>query len=151
MYMRVKDIRESEYKFVDLVNEQFENFYRKMKLTYAYWRRYSYELTAYNTRIEKAGTKGKRPPRGSWAAMESVYKTYRESKLNEDELRQMAASFDSEISQTVTELEGNMITLSGSLRSQYEEWRQLLRKIYAVERGVKSEAPARCKIDASCK
>ena len=135
MYVRVNKIRESEYTFIDTVDEQFENFYKKMRLTYAYWRRYSYELIEYSKKIEQSGSIGTRSQEGSWASMENVYKTYKESKMNEDSLREMAASFDNEISPTVTELEGTVIRLNGSLQAQYEEWRRLLQEIYATERG----------------
>jgi hypothetical protein len=106
-----------------------------MQLAYAYWRRYSFELIEYSKKIEQAGSPRVRSQEGSWASMEKVYRTYRESKMNEDSLREMAASFDAEISPTVTELEGTVIRLNGSLRAQYEEWRRLLREIYAAERG----------------
>ncbi|MBQ75892.1 MAG: hypothetical protein CMQ20_12840 [Gammaproteobacteria bacterium] len=135
IYARVKNIRESEYAYIDTVDEQFENFYKKMQLAYAYWRRYSFELIEYSKKIEQAGSPRVRSQEGSWASMEKVYRTYRESKMNEDSLREMAASFDAEISPTVTELEGTVIRLNGSLRAQYEEWRRLLREIYAAERG----------------
>ncbi len=133
LYARVKKIRESEYAFIDTIDAQYQHFYHKMQRVYSYWRRYSYELTTYNDKIERKGAT--RSTEGSWAAMADVYRTYKESKLNEDELRELAGSFDSEITPTVTELEGTVINLDGSLVSQYETWRSLLRKIYAAERG----------------
>lgn len=135
MYARAKKIRDSEYEFIDIVDEQFENFYKKMRQTYSYWRQYSYELIAYNRRIEEAGSTVRRRYQGSWAALDDVYRAYKESKMNEDELRELAASFDAEITPTVTKLEGTVIRLTGSLQSQYEEWRELLQEIYASERG----------------
>ncbi len=135
MYLRATRIRDSEYEFIDIVDEQFDNFYQKMRQTYSYWRQYSYELTEYNNRIQQAGSTGKRSRGGSWAALHDVYKTYKESKMNEDELRELAASFDAEITPTVTRLEGTVVRLTGSLKSQYEEWRELLQEIYASERG----------------
>ena len=106
-----------------------------MPLNYAYWRRYSYELIQYGKKIEQSGFVGRRSRQGSFAVMESIYKSYKESKMNEDSLREMAASFDNEISPTVMELEGTVIRLNGSLQAQYEEWRRLLQEIYAAERG----------------
>jgi hypothetical protein len=141
MYVRVKKIRDSEYVFIDAVDEQFENLFKKMRLTYAYWRRYSHELIEYSEKIEQSGSGGRRSRGGSLAAMEDVYKSYQESKMNEDSLREMAASFDNEISPTVTELEGKVIQLSGSLESQYEEWRHLLQALYAAERGPAPASP----------
>ena len=34
------------------------------------------------------------------------------------------------------EVEGRVITLSGSVREQYREWRELLREISRTERGL---------------
>lgn len=135
MYVRATKIRESEYGFIDIVDEQYGNFYNRMRQTYSYWRQYSYELTEYNNRIRQTGSAGRRSRDGSWAALHGVYKTYKDSKMNEDELRELAASFDAEITPTVTRLEGTMVRLTGSLKSQYEEWRELLQEIYASERG----------------
>jgi hypothetical protein len=135
MYLRAAKIRDSEYEFIDIVDEQFDNFYKKMRQTYSYWRQYSYELTEYNNRIQQAQSTGKRSRRGSWDGLHDVYKTYKDSKLNEDELRELAASFDAEITPTVTRLEGTVVKLTGSLKSHYEEWRELLQEIYASERG----------------
>ncbi len=136
MYSRARKIRESEYKFIDIVDEQYENFYLKMRETYSYWRRYSYELTEYNEKIEQSGAKRKRSRESVWVAMEDVYRTYKESKMNEDALRELASSFDSEITPIVTELEGTVVELNGTLEAQYEAWRTLLRKIYQVETGI---------------
>ena len=135
MYSRARNIRESEYKFIDIVDEQYGNFYLKMQETYGYWRRYSYELTTYNEKIEQSGSKRKRSRESVWVAMEDVYRTYKESKMNEDALRELASSFDSEITPIVTELEGTVIELSGTLKAQYDDWRKLLRKIYQAETG----------------
>ncbi len=136
MYVRAKSIRDSEYEFIDIMDEQFENFYKKMQQTYSYWRQYSYELIIYNNKIEQESATGGRRRRGSWSDLDDVYRAYKESKMNEDELRELASSFDSEITPTVTKLEGIVVKLTGSLESQYGEWRNLLQKIYAEERGV---------------
>jgi hypothetical protein len=135
MYDRVRRIRESEYKFIDTMDDQYDVFYEEMQRIYPYWRRYSYELVTYNRSLEQAPPAKRRPPRGSWAALEDVYKTYKDFKLNEDALRDLADSFDAEIKPTVAELEGTVIQLSGSLHAQYDEWRRILRQIYASETG----------------
>jgi hypothetical protein len=135
MYSRARKIRDSEYKFIDIVDEQYENFYKSMRETYGYWRRYSYELTEYNEKIEQNGSKRKRSRESVWVAMDDVYRTYKESKMNEDALRELASSFDSEITPIVTELEGTVVKLNGTLEAQYEDWRKLLRQIYQEETG----------------
>jgi len=134
LYRRVRQIREREYSMQDIVDEHFENFYDDMQTIYPYWRQSSYELLVYNGQLEDRQYRG--PRSGSWAAVESVYRTYKELKLNEDELRELASSFEREIAPTVTEMEGRVIELQGSLSAQYMTWRKLLRQIYAETRGV---------------
>jgi hypothetical protein len=41
------------------------------------------------------------------------------------------------------ELEGQTVTLSGSAEAQYEEWRRLLKDIYAAETGFASSETRR--------
>jgi hypothetical protein len=131
---RVQRIRESEYLFADSVDAHYESLHRKLGPTYAWWRHYSYELTVGNQRLEQIDpTRG--ATRGSWYAMERVYKTYKESKMNEDALRELSASFDAETAPMVTEVAGRVVALSGTLAFQYEEWRDLLRELYREETG----------------
>ena len=133
LYNRVRRIRDREYSMQDVVDEHFEDFYDNMQKIYPYWRQSSYELLVYNNQLENREYRGSRS--GSWAAVESVYRTYKELKLNEDELRELASSFEREISPTVTVLEGRVIELQGTLADQYKTWRKLLRGIYAETTG----------------
>jgi hypothetical protein len=135
MYQRARRIRESEYGFTDTVDEAYTRFYNEIGQTYTYWRSYSYELVLGNETLERENAEGKQRPR-SWAVLEHVYNTYRESRLNEDALRQMTDSFDDEVTPTVTSLEGAVIHLEGSLQAKYQQWRNLLRDIYAKERAL---------------
>lgn len=136
MYERVKKIRDAEYLFTDAMDDQFNAFYEKLQNVYPYWQRYSFELLAYNDRIRSSGSvSGNKKRAGSWEATEDVYRTYKEFKLNEDELRELADSFRSETEPTLTEFEGRVIRLGGPLQEQYNEWRKLLRMLYAEERG----------------
>lgn len=136
LYARVRQIRDREFSMQDVVDEHFENFYDDMQKIYPFWRQSSYELLVYNNQLE--GRQHRGPRAGSWAAVESVYRTYKELKLNEDELRELAGSFEREISPTVTEMEGRVIELQGSLSNQYKTWRRLLREIYAETTGTTS-------------
>ena len=136
MYQRVKKIRESEYAMQEVVDEHFNLFFNDMKGIYPFWRQSSYELLVYNQQISEDGSKGSRPRSGTWLAIENVYNTYKELKLNEDELRELSGSFEREIAPTITELEGRVIELEGSLQTQYKTWRKILRQIYASERGL---------------
>jgi len=136
MYLRVKKIRAAEYRFTDVMDEQFGRFYLKLQQVYPFWQRYSYELLAYNEHIQTTGSVSSRPRSGSWAATENVYRTFKEYKMNEDELRELADSFKTEIHPTIAELEGKVIELSGPLEDQYRQWRALLQTLYIQERDI---------------
>ncbi|MFN3235719.1 MAG: hypothetical protein ACE37D_01540 [Pseudomonadales bacterium] len=127
LYQRVRQIRSREYAVQDVVDEHFDNFFADMGKVYPYWRQSSYELIAYNNKIELQRNTGRQD---SWREVERVYRLYKERKLNEDELRELASSFEREIEPTVAELEGRVIELQGSLFDQYKTWRRILREIY---------------------
>ena len=134
LFQRVQRIRESEYLFADSVDQHYESLHKQIGPTYAWWRYYSYELIEGNRKLTKVdATRG--ATRGSWYAMERIYKTYKESKMNEDALRELTNSFDRETEPTVADLAGRVIRLTGTLDRQYEEWRRLLRELYRNETG----------------
>ena len=134
MYSRVKKIRESEYRFIDIMDEQYDSFFKNMQTVYPYWRQYSYELMVYNRELEQVGNERKSRA-GNWTVLKNVYHTYQEFKMNEDALRELSSSFESEIKPTEAELEGQVVELNGSLQNQYTDWRKLLQEIYTLERG----------------
>lgn len=127
LYRRVREIRDREFAVQDIVDQHFSNFFTDMRQVYPYWRQSSYELLAYNDQLENR-TDSRR--KNSWQEVERVYRLYKERKLNEDELRELATSFEREIEPTVAELEGRVIELQGSLFDQYKTWRRILREIY---------------------
>ena len=131
---RIEKIRDSEYLFADSVDAHYESLYRELGQTYAWWRYYSYELIVGNERLgDKDATRG--ATRGSWYVMERVYKTFKESKMNEDALRELTDSFDNETASTVAEVSGRVYELNGTLDYQYNEWRRILRQVYRSETG----------------
>ena len=131
IYARVIKIREAEYRFTDLMDEHFDVFHKRLQTVYPYWQTYSFELIDYNNEIS---TEQRRGRSGSWAATEDAYRTYKEYKMNEDELRELADSFKAEIHPTISRLEGSVIELTGPLDTQYAQWREILRKLYTEER-----------------
>ena len=134
LFQRVQRIRESEYLFADSVDQHYDSLHKQIGPTYAWWRYYSYELIEGNRKLTKVdATRG--ATRGSWYAMERIYKTYKESKMNEDALRELTNSFDRETEPTVADLAGRVIRLTGTLDRQYEEWRRLLLELYRNETG----------------
>ncbi len=125
-------IRDAEYLFADSVDAHYEKLYRTVGPTYAWWRFYNYELLAGNERLAKIdATRG--ATKGSWYAMERVYKTFREAKMNQDALRELSESFSRETEATRASVSGRVVELSGSLDQQYETWRRLLKAMYDEE------------------
>ena len=134
MYKRVLRIRESEYEFIDSVDEQYQIVFNRMKIPYAYWRKNSFEFEDYNRRLaEKSGQKRPRVDT-RYDSVLKVYRQFQDRRNNEDELRQMVQSFDAELSPLMTRVEGQLIQLVGSLEGQYESWRNLLKQLYRLER-----------------
>lgn len=132
VFERVQRIRDSEYLFTDGVDAHYESLHRKLGPTYSWWRYFSYELIVGNQRLKTIdATRG--ATRGSWYAMERIYKTHKESKMNEDALRELTASFDRETAPIVTEIAGRVVELDGTLDTQYTQWRRLLRQLYLNE------------------
>jgi len=128
----VRKIRESEYLFADSMDTHFELLYRTIGPTYAWWRYYNHELVAGNERI--AGIDATRgASKGSWYAMERIYKTFKEAKMNQDALRELSESFGRETATTSAEVAGRMIELNGSLDNQYQTWRRILKQMYLDE------------------
>ena len=131
MLARVERLRQSEYLFIDTVDEQYASFYRSMGPTYSLWRRYSYGQTLELEELQQMQQKGQR----GFPAMKQAYDNYKEGKIQQQALKELAESFNTEVEPTAMKLEGQVVRLSGSLQSQYSEWRRLLRAIYAEETG----------------
>jgi len=59
-----------------------------------------------------------------------------QTKMNREALKELAASFDSEVQELLFDVEGEVLRLKGSVETQYASWRQLLRDIFAAETGI---------------
>lgn len=134
IFNRLQRIRESEYVFADSVDDHYNTLGRQLGRTYAWWRHYSYELIIGNRRLETVDAK-RGATQGSWYAMERIYRTYKESKMNEDALRELTESFDRETAPTAAEVAGRVVQLTGTLDEQYEQWRNLLSQAWEAETG----------------
>ncbi|HZF15879.1 MAG TPA: hypothetical protein VE046_08080 [Steroidobacteraceae bacterium] len=72
---------------------------------------------------------------GGTAGILSGLKKRSDAKLKADSIRELATSFQSEVAPQVIEVEGRTLRLTGTAEDQYEEWRKLLRSLYAEETG----------------
>ncbi len=136
MMARVDRIRNQEYLFVDTVDEQYVELQETMAPTYFLWRQYGREQAIYLQEYQqRAGSRSRHGRRGSYAAMEQTYFTYRSLKIQSQDLVEMAGGFRNEVAPTVMEVSGKVFRLDGTLDSQYAEWRDILRQIFALETG----------------
>ena len=137
MIARVERIRDQEHLFVDTVDEQYVDLFNEMVATYSLWREYSREQAIYKEDYqERAQTKERIGRRGTFSAMEQTYNTYKQTKIQEQDLDEMATGFNNEVAPTVMESSGRVFRLSGNLNSQYNEWRGILREIFELETGL---------------
>ncbi len=59
-----------------------------------------------------------------------------ESRMHLESLRELAASLDADVAPLLIDVEGDVMRLTGSVETQYETWRSLLRRIFATETGL---------------
>jgi hypothetical protein len=137
MMDRVRRIRNQEYLFIDTLDENYADLYESMAPTYNLWRQYRREQTLYREDYrQRVASRDSRGPRGSYAAMEQTYEAYKWSKIHEQDLDELALGFNNEVTPTVLEVKGKVFRLTGTLDSQYKDWRAILREIFALETGM---------------
>ena len=156
MVRRVAELRERELLFIDTLTEHYVNFYARVNESYTSWRKYSYEEELAMRKLKKkARTRQILGALGVLAgvvsddrnvsnvgiygglmAIQSGSNKAREAKMHRESLRELAKSFENEAAPLVVEVDGEIHRLAGSVESQYEAWRKLLREIFIVETGV---------------
>lgn len=137
MMLRVHRIRNQEYLFVDTVDEQYVSLHEEMAPTYYLWRQYGRERAVHIEQYQRRTAERDRyGQRGSYIAMEQVYNTFKNSKIQDQDLQELAGGFNNEVAPTVMEVSGRVFRLSGGLDAQLLEWREILRSIFALETGL---------------
>jgi hypothetical protein len=61
---------------------------------------------------------------------------YQEAEIHAQSLRELSQSLGAEITPHVLNIEGRTIELTGTADVQYQEWRRILKDIYAEETGL---------------
>jgi hypothetical protein len=137
MLARVERLRNQEYLFIDTVDEQYVDLYREMGPTYDLWRQYGREQALYKDDYQRRlAQRDSAGARGTYTAMEQTYNAFKWSKIQQQDLEELARGFNNEIQPTVLDVSGTVFRLSGSLESQYDEWREILRSIFVLESGL---------------
>ncbi len=159
---RIREIRERDYMFMDTVQEYYSTFTRDMREPYDSWREQSYHETLALRELEDnarrrfilgtavvlgglaaAANGGDYVTRVGGAAgvgagaylIKSGFDRQAEARIHMAALEEMGASLEGEVAPRVISLEDQTITLTGTVEEQYEQWREILADIYAVEQG----------------
>lgn len=137
MLGRVQRIRDQEYRFVDAVDQQYVDLFDTMQPTYNLWRQFGREQAEYREDYQRRlAQRDRAGPRGTFAAMEQTYNAFKWSKIQQQDLEDLALGFNNEVQPTVLDVSGSVYRLSGSLESQYAQWRDILGDIFRLESGL---------------
>lgn len=159
---RIADVRERDDLLVDTLDAHYAAFRQNMQPAYSEWRRASYtevialrELerqalwrklagaaavvggvvalgTADNVGTAAAGQVG---IIGGIAVFSSGLQKGQEAKVHAEAVKELNQSIKDDVAPRVVELEGKTVTLTGSAKEQYDQWRKLLHERYAAETG----------------
>lgn len=157
-YQRVRDIREREFLLVDTLNGHYDNYYRKMQTPYRQWRQErANELHLYTKARREAmfyqlagamaviggiavsRETGQNNPVDDLLIIGGIYGVKKgadirsESQIHRDVLEEIGDSFSTESQQLLVEVNGETHRLTGSAKIQFQQWRELLQKLYQSE------------------
>lgn len=159
--VRIRDIRERDFMFIDTVQDYYATYTRQMKLPYDSWREQSYyetitlrELRDSARRRFIAGTAAviggiAAATSGNYAVqtggavgvgagaylIKSGFDKQAEARIHVAALEELGQSLESEVAPKVINLEDRTITLTGSVEEQYSQWKEILSDLYAAEVG----------------
>ncbi len=167
MLERMRRIREREYLFVDTLDEYYDEFHRAMLGPYNDYRQAGYEeaIAARELRQQAmrrsiagavailggiAATAKSESVAGSVAGQAAIvsgaylvvdsFNKRAEAQFRREALMELGTSLGAEITPHVIQLENEQIRLTGTVDQQYEQWRGILKRIYADEVGL-GDAP----------
>jgi hypothetical protein len=165
MMARLLNIREREYMYVDILNQQYEGFYNQMWPPYENWRRLNLTEREAIKKIKRealtkqllgaliiagavvAGTRDSNVGRVIAPAMVIVggqvfisgWNVSKEAQMHSAAIEELSESFGDEMQPVTMEFEGRQYELTGSAEEQFKHWKLLLRQIYYAETGFEPE------------
>jgi uncharacterized protein YcfJ len=160
--MRVRKIRERDYLYVDTMQDYYDGFSQQMHFAYQDFRRASYDSVVRARQLDRQGNR--RIIAGIGAILAGIYgrsqantrvtsdastataavggfvlksglEKKQEAAAYNESIAEMGSSLEAEIAPQVIELEDRTVTLTGTVQAQYQQWQDLLHKIYKPERG----------------
>jgi len=134
MLSRVSEMRFRHHLFIDTVDGYYSALYEEMKSIYDLWRLYSYEellevqigAQAINPSDDYGGS-------GNFLSLTQSYNRYKWSKIYEQEFNALAVGFSRELAPAILELNSRVHGLTGTMDEQYDQWRIILRDLFALE------------------
>ena len=136
MLARIERIRNQEYLFCDTIDEQYVDMVDRVDPTYRLWRSATLEQTEWLERYQRrAAARTGSAGDSEFTRMQAEYAAYRSFRIQEQALFELAEAFDAEARPTVIRTQDQVFRLEGTLDSQYDTWRDLLRDIYLIETG----------------
>jgi hypothetical protein len=159
---RVHKIRDRDYLYIDTMQDYYDGFSQQMHLAYQDFRRASYDSVVKARQLDKQGNRRIIAGIGSILAgiygrsqadtrmvsdastataavggfiLKSGLEKKQQSAAYNESVAEMGSSLEAEIAPQVIELEDRTVTLTGTVTVQYEQWQELLHKIYKQERG----------------
>lgn len=164
---RIDSIRERDYLYVDALQDYYGNFVREMDVPYTEFRRLSYDEVMKYDKLQSQARRnmvlGVASILGGLAATQSsnaavnyaafggligggflikdAFNRGDEAQFQIEALAELGNSLGAEITPKRIELDERVITLSGTVESQYAQWREILADIYANEVGTAAGNP----------
>lgn len=158
--LRIQRMRERDYLYVDTVQEYYDAFSRRMIEPYQSWRAQSYDelLAARDLKrqsfertaggiaaivvgiLASGSNSGAARASGAVAIgsgallVKSGLAKKAEAQIHVEALAELGQSLEAEVEPRVFELEDQTVTLTGNVQMQYDQWQEILQKIYRAER-----------------
>jgi hypothetical protein len=171
LYERVLRLKERDEMLVDTLNIRYGQFYDDMWDTYVNWRKTRLDEALALERVKRQaankkilgaaailgaiaidvfGGKKTRSRTGSLQgvmiaggamAVKAGIEQGAEADIHKSAIQELGQSFDAEVTPMVVDVDGQTIELTGSADVQYQHWRELLHRRYAVETGAPIAPP----------
>ena len=155
MMIRVAQLEELDFLFIDTLDTHFNKFYRETQASYDEWRRTTFSEALRLRELQKEarrriaagalmivggiaaeGSSSAAAYTGAIGGVTAIRQglSKRVQATNQElRLRELNEALASEISPYVLDIEGKTIQISGSAEQQFKEWKTLLKRIYADE------------------
>ena len=164
---RTQRVRQRERLFLDTLDQHYEKFYADASASYNSWRENSreeaievHELTkqahwrtglgvativasiVYGNKSDGGFTDRVIRDAMMYVGFDMIRTSQvrkQEKKIHTDALNELSSSFETKMKPMVVEIQGTQHRLTGTADAQYQEWRDLLQRIFTSESGFKPE------------